>query len=307
MTLRHFRIFLAVCETGSMTAAAETLGMTQPAVSQSVAELERHYGAELFDRVGRRLRLNATGELLRGYAREILELVEGAERGIFESQDGGSLRVGASATVGAALLPPSLARLRHLMPRIRLEVLVDNTATVVQGLREARLDLGCVEGRGDWPDLEAEELGEDELRLVCGPGHEFAAAGRRLRPRDLEGRGFVLREAGSGTRELFESALAEAGIGWKPVGVANGSDAIAALVEAGLGLAFMSPLLISEALASGRLLPLEVAGLRLRRSFRLLRRGAKRPTEAMQRFARCCREEAGARLGARPAAPPEDK
>lgn len=291
MTLRHFTIFLAICDRGSMTAAAEALGMTQPPVSQSVAELERHYGVELFERVGKRLRITPAGESLRASARDILGLVDQAERGLFDLQDAGTLRVGASATIGAAILPAILANLRRERPRLRLSVAVDNTATVIDRLRAAELDVAYVEGGGEWSDLSVEALRDEELVLVCAPSHEFAER-RRIRKAALAGRDFVVREEGSGTRESFSAAMDAAGLGWRAAGVAKGADAIVGLVAAGLGIAFVSRLLAGRAIEEGMVVPVEVEGLAVRRGFRLARRAAKRPTEAMLAFAEACRNEA---------------
>ncbi|MDA8425963.1 MAG: LysR family transcriptional regulator [Treponema sp.] len=288
MTLRHFRIFLAVCELESMTAAAERLGMTQPPVSQSIAELERHYGVRLFERLGRRIKVSSEGEVLRSYAAETLRLVDEAERGLFDLQDSGSLRVGASMTVGTALLPRILEELKARMPRLRLYLAVDNTAAIVAKLQAAELDIGFVEGMGERPEVLAEALYEDELALICSPRHELAAASR-LRPEDLAGRGFVVREEGSGTREAFAEALSAAGIGWAETGVANSAEAIIELASRGLGLAFISRLLVREAVAAGKLVALRVEGLAVKRKFRIVRRRNKRLTETMAAFVEGCR------------------
>ncbi|HUX36690.1 MAG TPA: LysR family transcriptional regulator [Rectinemataceae bacterium] len=293
MTLRHYRIFLGVCEAGSMTAAAESLGMTQPPVSQGIAELERHYGVRLFERLGRKIRITPSGEILRSYAIETLRLVDEAERGLFELQDAGSLRVGASMTIGGTILPLVLADLRIRQPRIRLSILVDNTSTVIGRLKSADLDLGFVEGMDEWPDMAAEALYEDELALVCGPGHELAGRGS-IKARDLDGRSFIVREEGSGTREAFAQAMGEADLSWEAIGVANGTEAIVGLVSAGLGLAYVSRLLVHENLAAGRLVALEVEGLSVRRKFRIVRRRAKQATETMAAFVELCRLRVGA-------------
>ncbi len=276
-----------------MTAAAESLGMSQPPVSQGIAELERHYGVLLFERLGRKIRITPSGEILRNYAAETLRLVEEAERGLFELQDAGSLRVGASMTIGGTILPPVLSELRMRQPRIRLSILVDNTSTVIGRLKSADLDLGFVEGMDEWPDMVAEALYEDELILVCGAGHELAGRGR-VKASELDGRPFVVREEGSGTREAFAQAMGEADLGWEAIGVANGTEAIVGLVAEGLGLAYVSRLLVHDYLAAGRLVALEVEGLSVRRKFRIVRRRAKQSTETMAAFVELCRLRVGA-------------
>jgi DNA-binding transcriptional LysR family regulator len=288
MTLRHFKIFLAVCEQESMSAAAENLGMTQPPVSQSIAELERHFGVRLFERLGRRIKISPAGEMLRSYAVETLRLVDEAERDLSDLQDSGSLRAGASMTIGTTILPGALESLAADMPRIRLNVVVDNTASIIRKLQTAELDIGFVEGAGEWYDMEMESLYEDELVLILSPGHELAEV-PSIKPKDLDGRGFIVREEGSGTREAFIAAMSAADIRWKAMGVANSAEAIIELVSSGIGLAFISRLLARPAIAAGKIAAKKLANFRVIRKFRIVRRRNIIVTDAMTKFVECCR------------------
>ncbi len=287
MTLRHFKVFLAVCETGSMTLAAESLGMAQPSVSQCVAELEAHYGQALFDRVGRRLRIAEAGSALRLHAAQILRAVDEAERGLFDLQDRGSLRVGASMTVGAALLPAMLQSFIASWPRLRLTTRVDNTTAIVERLKSAELDLGLVESSSEWAGIVSEAFYEDELCLICPPSHPWARKGS-IGAAELGGKAFLVREEGSGTREVFATAMAAADLGWEVAGVHNGPASIIALVERGLGLSFISRLLAHDAIAARRVAEVRVAGLDTRRKFRLVRHKDRILTDAMREFMRLC-------------------
>ena len=287
MTLRHFKVFLAVCETGSMTIAAQNLGMAQPSVSQCIAELESHYGQALFDRVGRGLRIAEAGSALRLHAAQILRAVDEAERGLFDLQDGGSLRVGASMTVGAALLPSMLESFLSSRPRLRLTTRVDNTAAIVERLKSAELDLGLVESPSDWAGIVSEAFYEDELRLICPPTHPWARTGS-IKAAELDGKAFLVREEGSGTREVFAMAMAAADLGWEAAGVHNGPGSIIALVERGLGVAFISRLLALDAIGTGRVVEVRVEGLDTRRRFRIVRHKSRFVTDAMRDFIHLC-------------------
>jgi len=287
MTLRHFKVFLAACERGSMTAAAEHLRMAQPSVSQCVAELERHYGLALFERIGRSIRITEAGKTLRMYASQILRGVDEAERDLFELQDSGSLRVGASMTVGTALLPSILERFLSTRPRLRLKLKVDNTAAVIEGLQSAELDVGLVEGLSEWPGIVSEAFFEDELRLICSGSHEWARVGS-IAAADLGGRAFIVREQGSGTREVFAAAMAEADLEWETSGVVNAAEAIIAMVERGLGISFVSGLIARPAAEAGKIASVKVRGLEIRRKFRIVRHRGKFVTEAMRDFVDLC-------------------
>ncbi|HTX71519.1 MAG TPA: LysR substrate-binding domain-containing protein, partial [Rectinemataceae bacterium] len=202
--------------------------------------------------------------------------------------DAGSLRVGASVTVGSTILPPVLRMLRTDNPRLRLHLAVDNTAAIIEGLSSAELDIACVEGMSEWSGILAEDLYEDELGLICGPDDALASSSP-VSLSDLRGRGFIVRESGSGTRETFVNALSAAGIDWEELGVVNSTDAIIELVACGLGLSFVSRLLSRGAVAEGRVRAVELGGFSVRRRFRLVRRRGKQETELMEAFSLACR------------------
>jgi LysR family transcriptional regulator, transcriptional activator of the cysJI operon len=283
MTLRHFKIFLAVSELESMTAAAERLNMTQPPVSQCIAELEAYYGVALFDRIGRGIRITPVGMELRTYAANILQLAEEAERRLLDAHTGGPLRIGASMTVSSTILPPLLRRYASLYPSTRIDIVVDNTATIVDQLLKTTLDLGIVEGRCDGPAMLRSAICDDELVLVCPPGHEWADSGR-IGAERLRGRRFFVREQGSGTREVFEAAMLSRGLSWESAGTVNNPDTIIRLVSAGLGLSFVSRRVVEGAAFSGMVSVIEVEDLRIVRRFNLVRHRDKRVTPAMAKL-----------------------
>jgi len=286
MTLRHLKLFREVCRQGTMTRAAEALGMAQPPVSQAIAELERHYGTALFERRGRGLVLTEAGRRLQAYADHIAALVDEARAVLRDTEDRGDLRIGASKTVGAEVLPEVCRRYRQAFPDARLELRVDNTSVILEGLRSASLDLALVEGTVTDPQYVVEALCPDELVLLGPPDHP----GGPLRPEDLAGRAFFVREAGSGTRETFEAALASRGLAWTLAGEIGGQAAIVALVEAGLGWAFLSERTAAEPVRQGRVVRVEVEGLRMVRDFQLVTHGNKRMTPALVAFSRVARE-----------------
>jgi DNA-binding transcriptional LysR family regulator len=283
MTLRHFHIFLAVCTRGTMTKAAEALEMAQPPVSQAIGEMERHYGTLLFERRGRKLILTPAGGRLQSYAAHIEALVNEARSTLRALTEEGDLRVGASKTVGTELLPEVCREFRTLFPRSALTVLVDNTATILEKLRSAELDLALVEGTVEGDQLFLEPLCDDEMVLVCPPDHRWA--GKTSIPVGaLEGEAFFVREPGSGTRETFESTMAARGLNWVKAGEVGGGAAIQALVAAGLGSAFLSTRTIRQALARGEVHRVEVEGLRMVRTFQLAIHESKLLSPALVSF-----------------------
>lgn len=153
MTFRHLKIFIAVAQTGSMSAAARELYIAQPTVSQVIAEIENEYGIRLFERLSRRLYITREGRQLLDYARHITALFEEMERDLHYASRNRTLRVGATITVGSCVLPALVARFEAENPSDTVEVLVDNTRVIEEKILSSELDFGLVEGDVTEADL----------------------------------------------------------------------------------------------------------------------------------------------------------
>ena len=287
MDMRHFRIFLGVCEAGTMTRAAELLFITQPSVSQAVAELEKEYGVRLFERLSHHLHLTTAGERLRTYASHILNLSEQARKELADLGAGGSIRVGASLTIGAHLLPAIINSYRAEMPTVEIFTQVDNTSVIEKMILEDQLDLGLVEGPIHSPHIREEKLFDDELVIICGPGHPLWDRGT-IETSELAGNAFIMREAGSGTRDIFERLMSQAEAHWKIAGVYNNTEAIKQAVRGNLGLAVVPKISVEEEIERGQVQAIEVSGLDLKRKFNLVYHRQKFFTSAIQTFIRVC-------------------
>ena len=283
MTFRHLTIFLQVCDSGSMTAAAKALFVAQPSVSQAIGELESHYQVKLFERLGRRLYLTEPGKRLLTYARHIVNLNQEAAAAMREVSEHGILRLGASVTVGTYLLGPLLHRLSAVKADIEVTSYVNNTSVIENDLLEDRLDLGVVEGKIQSPWLVTQNFQEDEMVLVCAPQHPWAKE-KSIRAAQLEGAPFIVREAGSGTRELFEAVMTSADLNWKLAGCYNNAETIKATVAAGLGHTVISRLAVAKEAARGELAIVPVEGLSFVRTFKIVYHKNKYLSPAMQFF-----------------------
>ena len=288
MNLRHLQIFLAVCETGSMTRAAASVYLTQPSVSQVIAELEKEYGVRLFERLNHRLYLTAAGEHLRSYANHIVNLSEQVKKELTDLTAQGSIRIGASLTIGTHLLPGLIHAYRQALPEVEIFTQVDNTSVIEKLLLEDRLDLGLVEGPIYSPHIREEMLCEDDLVIICGPGHPFWDAGV-IEIHQLTGKSFIIREPGSGTRDIFERIMSGAGANWKIIGIYNNTEAIKQAVRENLGLAVLPKISIKEEMERGQVQVIEVSGLNLKRNFKLVYHRQKFFTIAMQTFVCTCK------------------
>ena len=281
MTLRHLEIFLSVCDTKSMTRAARVLYLSQPSVSQAIAELEAEYGVRLFERLNHRLYLTASGERLQSYARHILNLSEQVKKELSGQQQAGSLRLGASLTTGTYLLPAVVTAFHKKMPDVEVFTLVDNTNVIEKWIMEDRIDLGLVEGPVSSADIVITNIRDDHLVVICAPGHPLSQQ-KRISAADLSEARFIIREAGSGTRAIFENAMREAGITWKVAGLYNNNESIKHAVRANLGLAVVPWLSVEEEVKLGQIVSLDVRDLKLTRKFNCIYHRQKFFTLAMR-------------------------
>ncbi|MYN11599.1 LysR family transcriptional regulator [Pusillimonas sp. TS35] len=270
ISIRQLEVFVAIAAAGSVKGAADRLFVTQPAVSMALAELERQLGGQLFDRERGRLHLSPRGKEALPLAQEIIERINELQR---RSQHGpqaltGELRVGASNTVGnymvGELLGPFIAR--H--PQVSLHVSVENTARIAAGLIEHNLDVGCIEGPVNHPQLETFAWRDDELVVCASPAHPLARRAT-LKPSHFEGAQWILRESGSAMRTQAERALASL-----PQGVIvlelGQVEAIKQAVIAGLGIACLPRAAARDSVAAGRLQILDTPYLDLRRRLSLV-------------------------------------
>ncbi|HET7558188.1 MAG TPA: LysR substrate-binding domain-containing protein [Rhodanobacteraceae bacterium] len=267
---RQLEVFVQTAQLGSLRAAADRIHLTQPAASMALAELERQLGTPLFDRERGRLHINARGRELLPRALELLE--RHAEFGQLARGRGatlsGELRIGTSNTVGNYRVGELLGGFVHAHPQVVVRLHVANTDSITALLLEHALDVGCVEGAVAHPQLELKPWREDRLRVCAAPSHPLARK-RALKPADFGGARWVLREPGSATRAMTERALARLPPG-ELVLELDQTEAIKQAVAAGLGIACLPEVALSDALAAGRLKVLKTPFLDLRRMLSLL-------------------------------------
>ena len=290
----HLALFRAVAEAGGFSRAAEVVHVSQPAISMQVAELEESLGTPLFDRLPRGVRLTDAGETLLGYAQRISTLEGEAERAMRELRGlaRGRLALGASTTIGSYLLPTILGDFRRLHPAVELHLTIANTDEIKNRLIDRTLDLGLTEGTPPQDEvLSARVFSEDDLIVIAPPNHPFAANARgKHRPKPITARQLcaqpmIVREPGSGTREVIDRALAACRAQARDVAlILSTTEAIKRAVAAGLGLAVVSRLCVGLELAGGLLVEVPVRDLKLRRPLHELTLRGRQPSPSAQAF-----------------------
>jgi DNA-binding transcriptional LysR family regulator len=275
--LENFRlsVFREVAERSSFRQAADALYITQPAVTQHIKALEEELGGALFDRSGGRVRLTAMGAALLRGADASHQILAAAAQDVAALQGNllGSLRIAASTTIAQYVLPGVLGRFARKHPQVELEMESANTARVAEAVIDGEAAIGLVEGPVHRAELQVTEWVRDELVLVSASTHAWA--GKTVPLKELATAPLLLRERGSGTREVIEDALAAAGLkpGTLNVRMAlNSIEAILSCVEQGAGVAFASRFALQRQLALHTLSIVRVQSLQITRSFHLVRR-----------------------------------
>ncbi|MBI4635643.1 MAG: LysR family transcriptional regulator [Candidatus Rokubacteria bacterium] len=304
MTLRQFEVFLAVARARSFRRAAEALHLSQPALSQHVAELETELSARLLDRLGRSVTLTEAGQLLEEHAQRLFATLTSAREAIGELQGlrRGSLLIGASTTPGIYVLPGVIGAFRQRYPGVDLRLRIANSRVIEERLRANELDLGVVGGHHLGPGEECLAAGLlDELMLLVPPSHPWARR-REIPPERLAEQPLLVREEGSATRRVTERALERAGITFRIAMELDHIEAIKQAVMAGLGVAFLSIHAVRGEVATGRLQPLRLRGIRIQRHFHVIHSEARTLSPSARAFTALLEETRGRRRGA-PRAP----
>ncbi len=284
ITLRQLEIFVRVAASQHVTKASEQLLISQSAVSMAIAELERFAGAPLFERRGKRLLLNDRGRLILPDAQEALRRVGTIEQLLSESigEPVGVLSVGASTTIGNYLLPAIVGEFSRRYLRAKALLQVGNSQQVEHAVGSGELDVGLIEGPPHAASLLSSPWKGDELVVVVGKGHPWGTR-RRASARMLEEASWIMRETGSGTREVFEAAMAARRIGFNIAMELGHTEAIKKAVEAGLGVGCLSRMAVQRELEHGWLV--EVATpLALRRDLIILTRECGYRTALLNAF-----------------------
>ncbi|MGO4763870.1 LysR family transcriptional regulator [Cupriavidus sp. 2KB_3] len=285
LTLRQLQVFVAVAQHGSTTAAAESLAMSQSAVSASLAELERALNGPLFDRVARRLSINETGRQFFPRALSLLDQAHELER--FASEGGVQLRIAASNTIGSYILPALLAGFRNAQTGpCELDMRIGNTQDVLHALLKFEADIGLIEGTCHERDLRSMHWCDDEMVVIVGPAHPLAMAADQpeLLHDMLRDADWIVREPGSGTREIIESRLVPA-LGTLRFALELGNtEAIKRAVMSGFGVSCLSLHVVGDEIARGALVPLRAGLPRVIRPLQLVVHRDKFPTQGLLAF-----------------------
>ncbi|MGW1890867.1 LysR family transcriptional regulator [Streptomyces sp. NPDC002004] len=275
--LGALELLLAVARLGSLGRAARELGITQPAASSRIRSMERLLGVALVDRSPRGSRLTEAGALVTDWARRVVEAAEAFDAGAqaLRARRDSRLRVAASMTIAEYLLPRWLIALRAQRPDTAVSLLAGNSAAVAERVLGGEADLGFVEGLSLPPGLDSAVIAHDRLVVVTAPGHPWARRREPLGAAELAATALILREEGSGTRQVLDAALG--GLSSRPLLELSSTTAVKAAAVSGAGPSVLSELAVGDELSARLLVEVPLAGARLHRDLRAVWRTGPRP------------------------------
>jgi DNA-binding transcriptional LysR family regulator len=286
--LNDLAIFLVACETKNFSQAGRQLHLSQPAISQTINNLEKHFAAKLFVRQGRSVDLTEVGQALRPMAQELVSAARRVEESVSSLQGEvvGEFEIGCSTASGKYLLPNLIARFRRIFPMVRINVLVTSRDSVLKKLVSGEVAMGISSRLVEHRDLEYKNFFSDEVILIAPSDHRWAGY-RQVYPDDLLDEPMILREESSGTIEVLKAGLLEQDISFDMLNVTMGlgnAEAIEMAVEEGIGVAFISRLAAARGIELGRIVEVEVEGMKLFRKIYLARNQRIPTTLAQSEF-----------------------
>ncbi|QCR32507.1 LysR family transcriptional regulator [Lysinibacillus sp. SGAir0095] len=288
---QQLHVFVTVAEMKNFSRAAEKLHMTQPAVSQYIQSFERTMGAKLLDRSNKIVQLNQAGEIVYHHAKEILGLYTKMHYLIDDlaNKPSGPLSIGASYTFGEYVLPDIIAKMHDKYPLITPTISIGNTKDIANLVLGHQLDVGIVEGEFSNKNLLIEPFAEDLLYLVTSSTHRLAQKNNEIDSTELEEETWIVRENGSGTREVTEKMFKLCKMTPQKTLEFGSTQLIKESVEAGLGVSLLSYWTIRKECSMGSLSVINLNYLPIKRNFSVVLRSPFQ-TKALQVFLELLRE-----------------
>jgi DNA-binding transcriptional LysR family regulator len=287
MNLQNLRVFLKVAELEHITRASEELHLTQPAVTKIMQSLEQEVQLDLIERQGRRIVLTYAGHILQIYARRMFALEREMDDAIAALRDvkHGEIKLAANTIAGVYLLPTMVAHFRTLYPEIGLKISILNSQDIIEHILDWSLDFGIVEGDvAHLPEgLNVRFFTRDTLILVIAPSHHWRGADT-VCPAELGPKELVLRERGSGIRDMVERDIVKRGVILRPLLTLTDNEAIKQMVINGVGAAIVSALSVKRELANGDLVQVALTDINIHPELSLIQRSDKQLSRAAQVF-----------------------
>ncbi|MBU3106321.1 LysR family transcriptional regulator [Clostridium gasigenes] len=285
MNFRKLKIFYETALCLNMTKVARDMYISQPSISQSIHELENEVGVKLFDRIGKKLFLTGEGEVFLNYTRRILNIYDEGMKTLndYAHNSKGRITIGASTTIGIYILPDIIKSFSEKYKDIEISIIIENTTNIKNLILQNKVDFAYVEGEVKSREINIEKIWEDELVFICGNDHKWKNI-NVIKADDLSGEKLIMREYGSGSREIIENYLKSKEINYDIFLELGNTEAIKKTVEANLGIGCVSEKCIEEKLRYGDLNCFRLEGRKIKRELLLITHKDKFISNNMKEF-----------------------
>ncbi|MCP1494977.1 selenium metabolism-associated LysR family transcriptional regulator [Peribacillus frigoritolerans] len=281
------KVFVTVIEQKNFSRAGDILNLSQPGVSLHIRNLENELGTKLIYRSPKQVQITEPGKILYRHAKQMLNHYETAKREIneFNNVVSGTMKIGASFTIGEYYLPKVLAEFATQYPMVDIQIIISNSNDVIQGIRSNKLDIGLIEGETDYKDIDVRPFMNDEMIVVVPPDHPLSQMDL-IEGNMLQNQTWVLREQGSGTRTYSDKLLSSLELNIKKTFIFTSIQGVKEAVMAGLGIALLSRLTVQKELKSNELKTFHLKNERLIRPFSIVKKLDFEASKAMELFLR---------------------
>lgn len=281
------KVFVTVIEQKNFSRAGDILNLSQPGVSLHIRNLENELGTKLIYRSPKQVQITEPGKILYRHAKQMLNHYETAIREIndFNNVVSGTMKIGASFTIGEYYLPKVLAEYAAQYPLVDIQIIISNSNEVIQGIRSNKLDIGLIEGETDYKDIYVSPFMNDEMIVVVPPVHPLSQMDI-IEGSLLQNQTWVLREQGSGTRAYSDKLLSSLELNIKKSFIFTSIQGVKEAVMAGLGIALLSRLTVQKELKSKELKTFHLKNEPIIRPFSIVRKLDFEASKAMELFLR---------------------
>ncbi|MGE6720988.1 selenium metabolism-associated LysR family transcriptional regulator [Peribacillus frigoritolerans] len=281
------KVFVTVIEQKNFSRAGDILNLSQPGVSLHIRNLENELGTKLIYRSPKQVQITEPGKILYRHAKQMLNHYETAKREIneFNNVVSGTMKIGASFTIGEYYLPKVLAEFAAQYPMVDIQIIISNSNDVIQGIRSNKLDIGLIEGETDYKDIDVRPFMNDEMIVVVPPDHPLSQMDF-IEGNMLQNQTWVLREQGSGTRTYSDKLLSSLELNIKKTFIFTSIQGVKEAVMAGLGIALLSRLTVQKELKSNELKTFHLKNEPLIRPFSIVKKLDFEASKAMELFLR---------------------
>ncbi|GAA1374278.1 selenium metabolism-associated LysR family transcriptional regulator [Peribacillus frigoritolerans] len=281
------KVFVTVIEQKNFSRAGDILNLSQPGVSLHIRNLENELGTKLIYRSPKQVQITEPGKILYRHAKQMLNHYETAKREIneFNNVVSGTMKIGASFTIGEYYLPKVLAEFAAKYPMVDIQIIISNSNDVIQGIRSNKLDIGLIEGETDYKDIDVMPFMNDEMIVVVPPDHPLSQMDL-IEGNMLQNQIWVLREQGSGTRTYSDKLLSSLELNIKKTFIFTSIQGVKEAVMAGLGIALLSQLTVRKELKSNELKTFHLKNEPLLRPFSIVKKLDFEASKAMELFLR---------------------